>query len=161
MAANLNHSDRLLIAALRQTPRASISDLARTLGLARGTVQSRLRQLESRGVICGYGPDIDPNAAGYDVRAFTTIAIAQGAHDRTVAHLEAIPEILEIHTVTGSGDLLLRIVATTNDHLHQVLQRVAGIPDMTRTETHLALATPLQRSVADLIAHDFSGPTAS
>lgn len=148
----LDTTDRRLITALRRSPRASLSELARMLELARGTVTSRLQRLEGRGVIRGYGPDVDPTAAGYDVRAFTTLAIAQGSHDRTVAHLETIPNIVEIHTVTGGGDLMLRIIARTNDHLHHVLQEVAAIPEVRRTETHLALATPLQRTVADLIA---------
>jgi DNA-binding Lrp family transcriptional regulator len=103
-------------------------------------------------VVRGYGPDVDPAAAGFDVRAFTTLIIAQGSHDRVVAGLAAIPEILEMHTVTGRGDMLIRVVARSNDHLHDVLQRVAALPEVVRTETHLALATPVQRTVADLIA---------
>ncbi len=154
MTGALDRSDRQLIAALRSAPRSSIAQLARTIGVARGTVHTRLARMQERGVIRGYGPDIDAGAAGYDVRAFTTLAIAQGAHERTISYLRAIPEILEVHTITGGGDLLLRIVAQTNEHLHQVLQRVASIPDATRTETHLALATPIQRSVADLIAEE-------
>lgn len=152
MPPALDTTDRRLITAMRRRPRATVAELARVVGVARGTVQTRLRRLEDRGVVRGHGPDIDPTAAGYDVRAFTTLAIAQGAHDRIVEHLSTIPEILEIHTVTGAGDMLLRVVARTNDHLHQVLQQVSSIPEVTRTETQLALASPVQRTVADLIA---------
>ena len=148
--------DQRLIAALRESPRRSVSDLARTLGVARGTVQLRLERLTIRGVITGFGPDVDPSAAGYDVQAFTTFAISQGAHDRTVEHLASIPEIIEVHTVTGGGDLLARIMARNNDHLHDILQRIASFPEVTRTETHLALATPVQRTVADLIVEEVS-----
>ena len=148
--------DERLIAALRDSPRRSVSDLARTLSVARGTVQLRMDRLAARGIITGFGPDIDPGAAGYDVQAFTTFAISQGAHDRTVDHLASIPEIIEVHTVTGGGDLLARIVARNNDHLHEILQRIASFPEVTRTETHLALATPVQRTIADLIVERVS-----
>ena len=130
----------------------SVSELARQTGLARGTVHSRLARLDERGVIIGYGPDIDARAAGYDVQAFASVSIAQGRHDETIAKLSEIPEVVEVHTVTGDGDLLLRIIATNNDHLHEILQAVTHIPEVGRTETQLALATPVQRSVADLIA---------
>jgi DNA-binding Lrp family transcriptional regulator len=147
----LDDTDRHVIAALRSRPRAGVSELSRNLGLARGTVQARIDKLTSSGVITGFGPDIDPAAAGYDVRAFTTLSIAQGHHDATVSQLAEIPEVIEVHTVTGGGDLLVKVVASSNDHLHTVLQQIASIPQISHTETHLALATPVQRSVADLV----------
>ena len=150
--AGLDSRDRRLIGKLRAEPHSTISDLARTLDCARGTVLTRLRRLEERRIIVGYGPDIDPVAAGLGVLAFTTLAISQGSHNRVVAHLRTIPEILEIHTVTGSGDLLVRIVARSNDHLHLILQRVVSSRDVNRTETQLALSSTVLRTIADLVA---------
>ena len=149
---SLDDVDRTLIGVLRRRPRSSVSEMARLTGLARGTVHDRIRRLESRGVIVGYGPDIEPRSAGFGVCAFTTLTIAQGAHESTVRALSGIDEILEIHTVTGRGDLLVKIVATTNDDLHETLQRIAAIDAVRRTETLLALHTGLRRNVADLIA---------
>ena len=150
--AGLDSLDRRLIGQLRAVPHSTVSELARVLGCARGTVLTRLRRLEDRRVIVGYGPDIDAAAAGLGVLAFTTLAISQGSHNRVVAHLRSIPEILEIHTVTGSGDLLVRIVARSNDHLHSILQRVVSSPDVSRTETQLALSSTVLRTTADLVA---------
>ena len=149
--AQLDEIDRLLIAGLRRRPRSSMTELARTAGVARGTAYARLARLESTGVIEGYGPEIDPSKAGYDVLAFCTLEIAQGSHDETIGALAEISEILEVHTVTGLGDIHCRIVARTNDHLHAVLQRVAGIPSVERSQTQLSLRTDLQRTAADLI----------
>lgn len=148
----LDALDRRLIGRLRAAPHSTVSELARVLECARGTVLTRLRRLEERRVILGYGPEVDAGAAGFGVLAFTTLAIAQGSHTRLVAHLRSIPEILEIHTVTGSGDLLVRIVARSNDHLHQILQRVVSSADVRRTETQLALSSTVLRTTADLVA---------
>jgi len=156
LAYRTDVSDDRLIAAMRTHPRASITDLARITGMARGTVHSRLDRLERTGVITGFGPDVDAHACGYDVLAFTTLAIAQGAHERVVAGLRKVPEIVEIHTVTGAGDLLLRIVARSNDHLHDILQRVSHLEEVVRTETQLALSTSLRNTVADLIVRHVS-----
>ena len=148
----LDALDRRLIGRLRAAPHSTVSELARVLDCARGTVLTRLRRLEDRRVIVGYGPDIDAAVAGLGVLAFPTLAISQGSHNRVVAHLRTIPEILEIHTVTGSGDLLVRIVARSNDHLHLILQRVVSSPDVSRTETQLALSSTMLRTTADLVA---------
>ncbi len=149
--SGLDLLDRRLIGRLRAAPHSTVSDLARNLDCARGTVLTRLRRLEERRVIVGYGPDVDAAAAGLGVLAFTTLAISQGSHTRVVDHLRTIPEILEIHTVTGSGDLLVRIVARSNDHLHLILQRVVASSDVNRTETQLALSSTVLRTIADLV----------
>ncbi len=146
--------DARLIGLLRSSPNLPVVEMARRLEVARGTVQARLDRLGREGVITGYGPDIDAAAAGYGVLAFTTLEIAQGSDAQILAGLDSIPEVLEVHAVTGPGDLHLRIVASSNDHLHDVLQRVLALAGITRTETQLALFTPIDRSIADLVAYD-------
>src|SRR5690606_12953680 len=57
--------DARLIQAMCQTPRAGVMELARQLGVARGTVQARLDKLQRRGVISGFDPELDLQAMGY------------------------------------------------------------------------------------------------
>lgn len=147
----LDGVDVSLIAELRRRPRTSFTSLARLVGIARGTVYSRMERLEHEGVITGYGPEVDAQRAGFGVLAFVLIEISQGSLEETVRELERIPQILEVHTVTGQGDLMCKILGRSNDHLHQVLQAVAALPAVLRSETNLALATNLQRSVADVL----------
>ena len=152
MAAALDGLDRQLIGLLRRTPNLAVVEVARRLGVARGTAQARLARLERDGVIEGYGPDLSRRALGYGVLAFTTLEISQGNDTAIVAGLEAITEVLEVHAVTGPGDLLCRIVAESNDHLREVLDRILSLPGIMRTETHLALGTPVSRTLADVVA---------
>lgn len=149
---DIDETDQRIIVALRRKPRASVSELSRLLSLARGTVHTRLDRLENRGVITGYGPDLNLGTAGYPVRAFTTLSIAQGHHDRVVDQLRAIPQVLEVHTITGPGDLLVRIAARSNDHLHDILQVISSIAEVSHSTTQLALASPVLKSGADLLS---------
>lgn len=151
MSRPLDDIDLRLLAAMRATPHASVTELAATVGIARGTVYSRLDRLRDEGVVIGFGPDVDAARAGLGVLAFTTLEIAQGSHDVTTAALAAFPEVTEIHTVTGQGDLHLRIVARSNDHLHDVLQRIAAIESVGRSQTQLALSTPHRRADVDAV----------
>ncbi len=136
---------------LRSSPNLPVVEMARRLEAARGTVQARLDRLIGDGVITGFGPDVDASAVGYDVLAFATLEIAQGRGDQIIEGLRAVPEVLEVHAVTGPGDLHLKVVARSNDHLHEVLERVLALPGITRTQTQLALRTSFERSVADLV----------
>ena len=147
----LDGIDLRLLDTLRRTPHAAVSELAAKVGIARGTVYSRIDRLEREGVVTGYGPDIDTVRAGLSVLAFTVLEIAQGSHEPTITSLIDIHEIVEIHTITGQGDLLCRIVARSNDHLHEVLQRISHIETVMRSQTQLALSTPHQRGVLDAL----------
>ncbi len=145
-----DQSDWRLISALRSNGRSSVTELAKQTSMARSTVQLRLSRLESEGVITGYGPDLAPARAGFGVTAFTTLSIVQGSHDRVVSNLRAIAEILEVHVVTGEGDLLCRIAARSNDHLHELLQLIVAMPEVGRADSQLALSSPVAKTIADL-----------
>jgi DNA-binding Lrp family transcriptional regulator len=147
----LDAIDHRLIAELAAAPRLGVLELSRRLRVARGTVQARLDKLQARGVITGFGPDIDLVALGYTVLAFTTIEIAQGRLPGILAHLEAIPEVIEAQSTTGQGDLHVRVVARTNEHLSHVLNRILEAPGITRTTTALALATQIPYRVLPLV----------
>src|SRR5580692_11752000 len=111
----IDQLDAGLIKLLAAEPRVGILEASRRLRVARGTVQARMDRLQQRGVITGYGPDVDPAALGYEVTAFITLEIRQaGGHDPVADRLAAIPEVLELHTITGAGDMLCRVVARTN-----------------------------------------------
>jgi len=143
--------DGRLLAELFARPRAGVLELARRLGVARGTAQARLDRLVSRGVVTGFGPDIDVVALGHVVEAFTTLDIAQGRLDDVVAHLRDIPEVLEAHSISGAGDLHCRLVARTNAHLQEVLNRVLEVQGIVRTSTVIALSPQIPYRVLPLV----------
>lgn len=147
----IDRLDARLIGALAEHPRAGILELARLLKVARGTVQARLDKLLQRGIVTGFGPDLDLRALGYEVLAFTTIEIAQGRLEDVVAHLRDIPEVLEAHSTTGQADLHLRVVARTNDHLQEVLHRVLEVQGISRTTTVIALSEQLRSRALPLV----------
>ena len=126
-------------------------ELARQLEVARGTVQARLDKLRQRGIVTGFGPDLDLHALGYEVLAFITLEITQGALETVVEHLSTIPEVLEIHTTTGPGDLLCRVVAPTNAELQPLISRMLASGGVERTTTHIALTEQLRYRVLPLV----------
>lgn len=143
--------DARLIRLLATEPRVGVLEASRRLGVARGTVQARLDRLLARGVVRGFGPDVDPVALGFSVLAFATLEIAQGRGRDVAAHLKAIPEVLEAHTITGPGDLLLRVVARDNADLQRVIDRIVEVDGIVRTSTVIALSRPIGYDVLPLV----------
>jgi DNA-binding Lrp family transcriptional regulator len=152
MAEQIDQLDGRLIALLAAEPRIGVLECSRRLRVARGTVQARLDKLLARGVILGYGPEISPAAIGYGVTAFVTLEISQRqGHDPVAAHLSGIPEVLEAHTITGSGDLMCRIVARSNADLQRVLDLIVGYEGIVRASTIIALHEQIPYRVLPLV----------
>ena len=133
-------------------PRIGVLEASRRLRLARGTVQARLAKLSSRGIVTGWGPQIDTGALGFPVTAFVTLEIVQSGHDAIGGRLAGIPEVLEVHTITGSGDLLCRGVARSNADLQRVIDLVVATDGIGRTSTVIALATQVGHRVLPLVS---------
>jgi DNA-binding Lrp family transcriptional regulator len=151
MPTGIDELDARLIRALCETPRAGVMELARQLGVARGTVQARLDKLQQRGIISGFDPDLDIRRMGYEVLAFVSLEIAQGRLADVCDHLREIPEVLEIHSITGPGDLHCRVVARTNDHLQAVIGRILVQQGIDRSTTQIALTEQLRLRVLPLV----------
>jgi DNA-binding Lrp family transcriptional regulator len=143
--AELDALDLALLTALRANPRAGVLQLSRLTRVARATVQARLDRMEQAGVITGYGPDVDLAAAGFGVLAFVTLEITQGALDRVRSELEAIPGVLEAYAITGVGDVLCQVAATSHADLQQTLLRIDGSPSVARSTSAIALSTVIKR----------------
>jgi DNA-binding Lrp family transcriptional regulator len=148
----IDRLDADLIALLTVEPRLGVFEASRRLGVARGTVQARLDRLQRSGVVRDFAPTIDSDRLGYPVTAFVTAEIEQGDRDgAVVAHLEAIPEVLEVHTITGAGDLMIRAVARSNADLQRVIDRIVSAPGIVRTSTVIALATTIDHRSVPLV----------
>ena len=65
--------------------------------------------------------------------------------------LASIPEVLEVHTITGPGDMLCRVVARTNADLQRVIDAIVEVAGVVRASTVIALDTPVGYRVLPLV----------
>ncbi|WP_416902142.1 Lrp/AsnC family transcriptional regulator [Micromonospora echinospora] len=154
----LDQLDARLVELLAAEPRIGVLECSRRLGVARGTVQARLDKLVDRGVVTGFGPDVRPAAIGFGVTSFVTLEISQRqGHDPVTAHLADIPEVLEAHTITGSSDVLCRIVARSNADLQRVIDQIVSYEGIRRASTIIALAEQIPYRVLPLVRSAATG----
>ena len=125
MSETLDDIDRILVRELAADGRATLAELAASTGLSVSAVQSRVRRLESRGVVSGYSARIDPEAVGHLLSAFVAITpLDPSQPDDAPARLEDIREIESCHSVAGEESYILLVRVASARALEDLLQRI-------------------------------------
>jgi DNA-binding Lrp family transcriptional regulator len=150
-SAPIDELDARLIAELRENPRLGLLEISRRLGVARGTVQARLRKLEERGVVLGYGPEIDTAEVGHPIQAFVMLELTQGRLGEAVEALEATPEVLEVDAVSGPQDLICRVAAGDTEHLQEIVNSLLATDAIRRSTSYVVLSRPIRPRVQPLV----------
>ena len=148
----IDELDARLIETMRTSPRVGLLEIARRLGVARGTVQARLAKLERGGVVTGFGPEIHPPALGYTITAFMLVELAQGRLADAVAVMERMPEILEADAISGPQDLICRIVARDTEHLQELVNELLRTPAIRRCTSYIVLSRQVPPRTGPLVA---------
>lgn len=149
-------TDARILLQLASQPRATTMALADEVGIARNTVHTRLARLERNGVLGSFERRVSPESVGYPLTAFVTAQVTQRELAEVATALDAIPEVLEVHGISGSFDLLIHVVAVDADDLYRIAGQILAIPGIERTNTALAMRqlvdyriTPLLRRLAE------------
>jgi DNA-binding Lrp family transcriptional regulator len=137
--------DQQLLNLLKRNARTSVSELARTMGVSRTTVQQRIQRLEARQIIDGYTVRMGIAAQRSRIQAHTNIVIEPNANKTIVDTLEKIPVIETLYTVSGKIDLIAIINVSSASELDQQLDRISAIPGIKSTETAIVLTTKFDR----------------
>jgi DNA-binding Lrp family transcriptional regulator len=148
---SIDELDARLIEVLRANPRIGLLEVARQLEVARGTVQARLAKLEARGVITGFGPEVDPTALGYTITAFVFIELAQGRLAEAVSVMDAMPEVLEADAISGPQDVICRLVARDTEHLQELVNELLRTPAIRRCTSYIALSRQVPPRTGPLV----------
>ncbi|WP_307006469.1 Lrp/AsnC family transcriptional regulator [Sinomonas atrocyanea] len=156
----LDRTDRRILLALDEDPRAPIMVLAQRLGLARGTVQSRLERMGASGVLRASSTRVHPEGLGRGVLAEVSAELDQSHINEAVAALGRIPEVLECLAPAGDTDLLIRAVATSPDDLYRVSEEIRLCPGIRRTSTRMILRTVIPYRTTALLEADDGGTPA-
>lgn len=131
--------DARLLLALTEHPRATTIALADRTGLSRNTVQARMSKLEENGALATFERRVDPGTLGYPLKAFLLANVTQRRLTQVAAALDGIPEVLEVHGLSGAADLLVQVVARNADDLYRVTGRILDIKGVKRTTTALVM----------------------
>jgi DNA-binding Lrp family transcriptional regulator len=133
--------DRALIGLLRNDARASVASVAKSLGVARGTVQNRMARLAANGTIVGYTVRLKPDIEEQRMRAFMTVAVEGNQVDRVIRELRGEPAVAALYSTNGRWDIVAELRAESLEGFDRVLARIRLIQGISQTETSLLLST--------------------
>jgi Lrp/AsnC family transcriptional regulator, leucine-responsive regulatory protein len=132
----LDTYDTRILAELQADARLTMAELGRRVHLSQPAVTERVKKLEAAGVITGYRATVNLQALGYGIRA--VVHVGRCDFDRTVKAIEATPEVLDAHNVTGEESWILMIAVVDVAHLDAVIGRFCALTD---TSTAIVLRT--------------------
>ncbi|WP_149083494.1 MULTISPECIES: Lrp/AsnC family transcriptional regulator [Microbacterium] len=133
--------DRAILAAISRDGRATLSQLSEAVGLSVSAVQSRLRRLETRGVIAGYRALLDPEQVGTPLSAFIEITPLDPAQpDNAPELLEHLDAIEACHSIAGDASYMLFVRVPTPRDLEQLVRDVRLAANVS-TRTTVVLQT--------------------
>jgi DNA-binding Lrp family transcriptional regulator len=133
--------DRRIIAHLRIDGRASLSTIAAALGVARGTVQTRLDRLLATGTVMGFTARTRDDYDDRTVRAVMLIEVRGKSTTQVIRRMRGIPEVHKLHTTNGGWDLVAEIRAESLSDFDRTLREVRMIEGVDNSETSLLLSS--------------------
>ncbi|MEP0941491.1 MAG: Lrp/AsnC family transcriptional regulator [Rhizobiaceae bacterium] len=135
----LTLQDRRLLAALKRDGRASITNLAHSLGQSRATVQARLDRLIASGTIQRFTIDVDAAVDADLIRAVMMIEL-EGVMTRSVTQrLKKMETITSLHSTNGTWDLVAQIETVNLPEFDRTLREIREIKGVLNSETSLLL----------------------
>ncbi len=141
MTTELEATDRKILELLASDGRMSFTDLGKATGLSTSAVHQRVKRLEQRRLILGYGATINHDEMGLPLTAFISIRpIDPSQPDDSPERLSAITEIESCWSVAGEESYILKIRVSTPAALEVLLARVRAAANVS-TRTVIVLST--------------------
>jgi DNA-binding Lrp family transcriptional regulator len=137
--------DRDLIALLRANARAPVSDLARSLGLSRTTVQSRLERLERSKRITGYTVRLSEVYERGQIRAYVMITVHPKQAAMVAEQMKAMAGVRRLQSVSGPVDMIALVEAASASEIDALIDSIGALEGVERTTSSIVLGTKLDR----------------
>lgn len=122
----------------------SFTDLGKATGLSTSAVHQRVKRLEKRGLIKGYGATIDHEQTGLPLTAFISITpIDPSQPDDYPDRVRDIAEIESCWSVAGEESYILKVRVGVPGDLEDLLARIRLVANVS-TRTTIVLSTPYE-----------------
>ena len=146
----LDRIDFRILSYLQDHGRVTNVGLAEAVGLSTSPCLSRLKRLESAGYIQSYGARVALGMLGEYLTVFSEITLLghrAANFEAFLACARRYREIVECHHVTGGYDYLIKFVARSVRHYHDVMEALLqGEAGIGKYSSYIVLASPIVRN---------------
>lgn len=139
MTRELDDVDRGILHVLQQDAReATAAEMGEYVGTAPSTVRNRIDALEEAGVIRGYLPELDYEAAGFDLHLFVVCRAPTGRRTELADRALELPGVISVRELTtGSHNIHIELVATDTDTADEARAGLEDLPDLEIVSTQI------------------------
>lgn len=137
----LNEIDKKILETLLEDARYSSRHIAKRIGISVGTVLSRIKKMEEKGLIKGYSAILDQEKLGYQLTVLTEITVSKGKLLEMEEEIAKNSNVCGVYDVTGLTDALIIAKFKTREELGKFTKYLLSLPYLERTNTHVVLTT--------------------
>ena len=143
--------DRRIVTALQRDGRMKLAQLSEEVGLSPTPCARRVSMLEEAGIITGYSARVDQAKVGLAVTIFVAVELERQSKDALQAFENVVrqfDQVMECYLMTGSRDILLRVVAQDLTDFDRFLEeQLMRVPGIRNTRSSFTLRTMIRRDV--------------
>ncbi len=134
--------DAKILMLLQAQGRMKRNRIAEEVGLSVPSVSERMRKLEERDIITGYHAVVNAKRMHVDITAFIRVMVENSdEYSGFVERASALPEVLEVHSITGEGSHILKVRTQNTTTLERLLANLQSWPSVHGTSTSIVLST--------------------
>ncbi|WP_080839033.1 Lrp/AsnC family transcriptional regulator [Cohnella massiliensis] len=138
--AEIDDTDRQIIAALHKNGRISYTDLAKEIGLSRVAVQTRINALLESGVIERFTAVINPAKIGIRVSAFFNVEVEPKYLHEVADELADDPAVTSLYHMTGPSKLHMHGLFADNAEMESFLKdKLYKMPGITSVDCQVLI----------------------
>lgn len=137
----LDETDVKILKVLTLYARLSSRQIAKQCGVSIGTVLSRIKKMEKKGIIKGYSALLDHEKLGYELTVVSEITVSKGRLLEMENEIARLPNVCCVYDVTGLIDAIIVAKFKDREELGKFTKRLLAMPYVERTNTHVVLTT--------------------
>ena len=138
---SLDETDVKVLKALTLDARLSSRQIAKQCGVSIGTVLSRIKKMEKKGIIKGYSALLEHEKLGYELTVVSEITVSKGRLLEMENEIARLPNVCCVYDVTGLIDAVIVAKFKNREELGKFTKRLLAMPYVERTNTHVVLTT--------------------
>jgi DNA-binding Lrp family transcriptional regulator len=149
--SGLDETDRRILRHLVRDARQSMARLARTLGLSESTIRRRVNRLSKTGVIQRFTIAINYEKAANPITVLVGVNAGRMPGPEVAQALQGFDNIVEIYTVTGEFDLILKIICQDIRCFEEIIEQIRNQDFIEKTRSFVVLNKIRDRSYDNII----------
>ncbi len=140
----LDDRDRKILSVLQADADIPVAAIAETVSLSASACSRRIARLKDEGYIARTLVELDRRKVGLPTTVF--VIVRTGSHaagwlDQFHAAVNAIPEIVEVHRLTGNFDYILKIVLPDVEHYDVVYKQLVSRIELFDMSAYISMET--------------------